>query len=265
MLINLLANRVRVETPVSDEFPESINNSDVVFIGTSLFAFGIPHQGQGLLEKKSSYTRLAWGRMTESETLDLLEKALEISEVRLVLIELNPFIRDFRDEVEIKSPVFLEPIREYSLKFKNDLNLIRRYQLSNKELQKSRFLVEPEIDHDTAFNWTNFLKLNPFQVRSPKQASRLSELLVIAKTRSVQVLFVLPPRSQVAADYLGKELLARLNKEAETFGEKFGVPVWNTGESWDNYLFVDHTHLNRKGREQFIAFLKMQAEQADVQ
>lgn len=254
-----------MNTLASDELPPSIAHSDTVFIGTSLFAYGIPRQGQGMLHDRSTHTRLAWPRMNESQIVDLLDRVLQTPGVKTVVIEVSPFIRDFRSELEPRSPTLIGQIRGLSQQFKQDSITLMQHFLSRNIPVKSKFIDEPLIDRKVHFDKSDFERLYPLSLRMPLQPERLQEALRVARGKSVDVLFVLPPRSQAAVDFMGPEQALRFLQRADAFGRAFGVPVWNAGLAWDNQLFVDHAHLNRRGRDKFIAFLKAYAEQSHVQ
>ncbi len=255
VLVHLLALGFKPEQVEPTPLPELIGQPDTLFIGTSLFAHGIPRRGQGLMEDQSSYERIAAPAMSETVALDVLESALDIQSIQCVVIEISLFIRSFNFEVNPKSLGLLQLLRNASRQFKGDIRLV----LGFSKPEGAGFYFEPEIDKKASRDPVQLERFYPFVIREPEQKLRLSALLARAAEQSVQVIFILPPRSESAANYMGRRQTESLAQQANALASTNGVPLWNAGSAWPDELFVDYSHLNLAGRGQFMAFLTNQA------
>jgi hypothetical protein len=251
VLVHLFALGFKPEKVEPTPLPELIGQPETLFIGTSLFAHGIPRRGQGLMEGQSSYERIAAPAMSETVALDVLESALDIQSIQCVVIEISLFIRSFNFEVNPKSLGLLQLLRNASRQFKGDIRLV----LGFSKPEGAGFYFEPEIDKKASRDPVQLERFYPFVIREPEQKLRLSALLARAAEQSVQVIFILPPRSESAANYMGRRQTESLAQQANALASTNGVPLWNAGSAWPDELFVDYSHLNLAGRGRFMAFL----------
>lgn len=228
-----------------------------VIIGTSVVGNAFPSRGKGLLGDDAPYARIAINRMPASQILTMADAALRGGQADLIVIEGYPFIRDFSDELRGEQATGLfEQGAEALIAMGRQLSesaaiLAWRGGLWGNPLAKG--LAERDIDSPTKVSKRTLRVIYPMAVRPARDLDRLRAFAAAARAAGVTVVLVAPPRSELAAGWNSAATLAQVQQALTDLGATLGWQVFSPARPWPDHLFTDHAHLNRAGRERFLA------------
>ncbi len=221
----------------------------VVVIGSSLLLHAVPAslpEKGGLLGDGRGHTRVAIQQISEEQTLSLLSQAMEAG-AGTIFVEANSLAFDFAHR---RPPWILQASmglaqRAYDLRRPIRWLLGREASLGREEAQSldATSVIEPEA-----------LKIShPLHLREPRQPGRLAGILQEARDRGVEIVLVVPPRAQTAADHMGAEAQQTLQAHLAALAGNWGLPLFAPAPAWPDSYFVDHAHMNAQGRARFLA------------
>lgn len=209
-------------------------------IGTSLVLHAFPpeYAAKALFPEASDADligREAWGGLSETETVRLLQHAIDAG-VKKVFVEIDPLLHI--------------PSRPMIPEFSD--------RLRAAALQPLQF-----ADHDT-FDPNFYTRVYDGNTRelgiyysaathAPGNPASIDQALATARKRGLDVVWIAMPRSRAANNYFGSAFDTRL----QDFSEVFHATIWRPAEFWPNEFFVDHSHLNAKGRARFLSELRL--------
>lgn len=233
--------------------------ADIYVIGTSLMAHGFPAHGfgkQGPFAPGQSFHRMAAIHMDEDAALDRLERALA-NRPDAVLIEANIFLFDFANRA------YQRPCDGASLRLRH-----RMWQARSGVIDDYRALMgagpygyyrgDPvSLDAPQRVRASDMDLLYPLVLRPPCALARLQQLTAQAWAQGTRILWVLPPRAPVAEARLGQTMIAAVAREARRLAADTGAELYQPRQSFADHHFVDHAHLNRAGRQRFLADLQI--------
>ena len=173
----------------------------------------------------------------------------------LVLLEINPLIRDFPGRVDesctdwltsLRTTVHLER-RAIARATKRVLGFDSRdaTMAEAKGLDERRPLTEQQIASSY-----------PLRLREPACRQELNRIVAASRRQGTQVVLLLPPRSNTAHAYLGQSQAVELERMARRLAHEIGTPLFDAGSPWPDHEFVDHAHLASSGRERFLRELR---------
>ncbi|MGZ0167671.1 MAG: hypothetical protein ACKVII_27430 [Planctomycetales bacterium] len=252
----IIDREVLIET---ERFPES----PVVVIGSSLMRYAVPATGSAtdsLLDDGRSHVRLALSTITEKETLTALARVLA-PPVECVFVEIQPLGMDFSYQ---RTPdrffertllhIAVDRIRLFSRNSKRELGRKSGWR-STMDLQprEQRSMTEEPSKLDATFQTSSVAlrQVYPIHLRSPRELDRLQQLLDKANEQHIKIVLVAPPRSQTAVNYIGDDFAESLERHFQNLARQLDLPLFQPARSWPDEFFVDHAHMNRRGRERF--------------
>jgi len=178
---------------------------------------------------------------------------------RVLLIEIDPLVRDLAHETEPQAGTsgllsFAEWLQSRSLALRLGIKgALRRtntasvgdYGLADDLLIDAPYQITPEK-----------LSFYPFTLHPPRQGARLARLIARARATGAEVWFLVPPTSNFALHYRGTAAIAAQTALVWATARDYGVPLLGQPEIWPDRLFVDNGHLNRAGRQRYVAQLR---------
>lgn len=234
-------------------------NAPIVVIGSSLLLFGISPSSDGrdtaLLGDGRAHTRLAITALRERESLDLLQKAIE-SGAETILLEANTFVVDIQhvhraaqrgpwEVFKHRVPQFFRPIRAGA----------RAIGGVGSEFD-GRFVRDVKgIDTESTFDMGKLTTDYPLVLHPPRYPAEMATIVQDARRAGIEIMLVAPPRPQAAADILGPEVTGALEEQLIGLAANLDLPLFRPEAVWPNQFFVDHGHLNLRGRRRFMSEL----------
>ena len=175
---------------------------------SSLLRNGVPVSSDAkdsLLGDGRPYIRLSVSSIAEIEALDLARLAIAAGS-KTILIEIFPFCREFANKV-----VF-DPEKEHGPDAWAQTILVQSAQLlktfnrrvlghSARKRLASAFMQESGFVVGLARNRPKLSDLYPLNLHQPFETAELSDVLALAKSKDVEIYFLAPPRSELAAKY----------------------------------------------------------------
>lgn len=232
--------------------------ADVYVIGSSLMAHGFPARGSGKASPFGagrSFYRIAAIRMDEGAALDWLERALE-QRPDAVLIEGNMFLFDFANRANQRACDGAVLRLRHAI-WRERIAVIDQYRALVGAGPYGHYRREPTtLDAPHSVNRADMDLLYPLVLRKPCDTERLQQLAARAKRQGTRLVLVLPPRAPVAQARLGQLMVADLTRNARQLAAQAGLELYQPVSSFADAHFVDHAHLNRTGRQRFLADLQ---------
>ena len=237
----------------------------VVVIGSSLLHNGIPVSSSAedsLLGDERPHIRLAINGISEIDALDFARLAIAAGS-KTILIEIFPFCRDFENRVSFDPEKERGPdawAKTILVQSRDMLKTFNRRVLGHSAHTSfvSAFMQEPGFVVELARNRPKLRDLYPLNLRQPFEAAELSDVLALAKSKDVEVYFLAPPRSELAAKYQGETAMAAQNDHAQAVADRFGVNLIDIGPVWPDTYFIDQGHVNLAGQQRFVQELRRQ-------
>ncbi|ROZ74913.1 hypothetical protein [Ramlibacter sp. WS9] len=233
------------------------DGAQIAVVGSSLMLHAIPPSGlnrDAVLGDGRSHRRIGVRSISEKELLSLAARALD-ERAALVLLEVNPLIRDFPGPDDESCTDWLTSLRTtVHLKRRAIAGATRRaLGLAAREPAMAEAIGLDErstqIERQLALHY-------PLHLREPRCRQELNRIVAAAHRQGAQVVLVLPPRSNTAHAYLGQSQAVELELRARRLAHELGTPLFDAGSPWPDHEFVDHAHLASSGRERFLRELR---------
>jgi|GEM_PF-2195246 len=234
-------------------------DTPVVVIGSSLSLFGIsPSRQQGdasLLGDGRDHTRLAITALKDDESLDLLQRAIETG-AQTILLEANTFVVELQHMHRARQRGPWENLRHRAPWFFRSVRAGVLELLGLDPEPNGRFV------HDVG-PFDDGIDINPGKLEAdyplvwhpPHHLDKMKELVRQAEQAGTEIILIAPPRSRVAADILGPDVLQALADRITGLAADLELPLFRPQPVWPNAFFADHGHLNTIGRQRFMAEL----------
>lgn len=241
---------IRIGSPMT-ALPDA-GNTPVVAIGSSLTRHAVPVDAPpgGLLGDGRAHLRWDISSISEAQTLELFDRAIDAG-VDTIIIEANPLAFDFgtaRPQSRFASAV-LNPWLDMSDRVRRWLKaqVTSTHGVSDADRLNRQLRIDPAL----------LEAIYPLKLRAPREAGRLSELIAEAEAGGLEVIFWAPPRAGITTRYLDSEELGDLERHFVELARTYGVGLLSSGGIWPDDHFVDHAHMNARGRDRFV--LELQA------
>lgn len=217
-----------------------------VFVGDSLFAHAVPPRLPASQIFRAADTSAYINRptkdgLTDREVISRLHLAVT-AQVPKIYVELNPLITD---------------LTPYENTFAAQ-QLVWRFS-SNLRSSLLQVLGIDNDEDDLAATFSGKIDESLYSsphAHAPRYGDEISREVERARDKNLKLTFVLLPRSEAAARYLGSQFESDVKKAADAFSLEYGVSVWKPAPFWPNNFFKDQGHLNARGREFFLARLR---------
>jgi hypothetical protein len=230
----------------------------IAVVGSSLSRYAIPAEGRPgmLLGDARSHRRIGPSMATEAEILDLIEAALD-DRTEVILIEINPLIRDFAKGGQVESCDGLQSVvrsnawRErlkVAYSFRRWLGVSTSYREGNGE--------SDDIDQQQVIDPLAMQEMYPLKLHFPSCRERLDRLIARAKRQRTEAVFFLAPRSEAALSFMPPKQNTEMETLARTLARQLDVPIFAPPGPWSNAFYKDNSHFNLQGRAHFDAELR---------
>lgn len=216
-----------------------------------------PEQGPAKwpIDDRRNYVRFAVNSMDEQQTLDLLDLVTK-RPTEMVLVEINPIAFDFafeRQTQEAWASWVLAPfneLRRFSIQTRRGLKIVvGAFGGTGTPIQQMMDTAPP--DQPFRIETDVLAKAYPLSLRSPREAPRLRRIIAKAREAGIEIVFVVPPRSASAENYMGTEAGIEAQKHFAALAQDFGVRLFQPAFAWPDRFFNDQAHLNRAGALRF--------------
>ena len=220
-----------------------------VFIGTSLAENALPsgHPAHEIFATAGADDRIvtiASANQSETQILAQTRRSIDMG-VKKIFVEINPFLLTLRFERRALRNAarsrFVVGIR----------NLIGRSAVR----LRTKVLAAVGLSAYAA-ELTELRIHYPATVRGPCNPQAIAAALHAARHRGLAVIWVVMPRSQRAADYLGPSFEAEFAEKLHWFAGLFEAEIWRPADFWPNEYFLDNAHLNAEGRTHFLQAMR---------
>jgi hypothetical protein len=211
----------------------------------------------GLLGDGRPHLRIGVAGLSQREAIGALDQSLE-EHADLIFVEANVFVIDLmlRGSANTNWSLPTWWSRDIGPAFRRGIDRLRGRNLA-VNLAREQLLGTTFKPKETVL-----AKLYPFQLRDVSDPAGLARVIEKANRLGTRLIFVVPPRSRAAADFMGTENQAEVHAAFEQLAAAYGIELWVFGPAWPNELFGDHAHLNRAGRERFVLELRQRYEDA---
>jgi hypothetical protein len=227
--------------------------AEIAVVGSSLMLNAVPPGGpnrDSLLGDGRSHRRIGVRAISEKELLSLAWQALD-ERAALVLLEINPLIRDFPSLVDESCTDWLASVRTtVHLKRRAIAGAMRR--ALGLEVREAAMAEAVELDKRRPQAEWKIDLFYPLRLREPGCRKELNRIVAASRRQGTQVVLVLPPRSSTAHALLGQLQAVELERLARRLADELGTPLFDAGSPWPDHEFVDHAHLGSSGRQHFL-------------
>lgn len=235
-----------------------IPQTQVVLIGSSLFANGMPPTGTGLFGDDRTYARVAVGGITEDMVIEFAELVIAADHAKVIVLEIYPFMRVFASDNDglatrsLLARTFAN-VQLVGARVKTRiaiaLGFLTGIQTANVVLgEVADTPAQPIRDVDLKERF-------PMLLRKPLNPSSIRDIVSDAHAKGIEVYLIAPPRRQAVVDYIGTDEAVRLEQHVRNTAAEMALPLLYDGGTWPDSLFVDVSHLNRAGRARFMSEL----------
>ncbi len=237
--------------------PAALPAAPVVVIGSSLMAHVVPWHSDAshsLLGDGRAHVRWAIGAISEAQTLQLVAGALQRG-ARTVLVEVHPLAFDFAFATPARDRTPLAMAKDLKARTREAATGLRRLlNLSPTPAPRLAVLdTEPDtLDHPFKVPPRAFAYFYPLHLREPDDPEAWAALVQRARQQDAAIILVAPPRSRSAADAMGTAAGEALQRHLAALAQELGMPMFQPGPVWPDDHFVDHAHMNRRGRARFM-------------
>lgn len=224
-----------------------------IFIGTSLVRDAFP---PGLSAEEIFFTakpgdriiRASLNNLSDTKTVERFRYAVNAG-IKQIFVEIDPMLRTFRsDHAWVRIVVdFSDRLRSAA---RGLLGIRSAATDSNMSGDGAR-----EGVYDG--NIGALLSSYPVIIHAPYDPAAIADILAIARTKGLNVVWVAMPRSRTAADYLGPAFENDFQARLQAFATEFDAKIWRPALSWPNEFFLDQAHMNGAGRARFLHELKL--------
>lgn len=237
--------------------PATLPNAPVVVIGSSLMAHAVASHGDGndsLLGDGRAHVRWALGAISEAQTLQLVAGALQRG-ARTVLVEVHPLAFDFAFATrasEFQPLTLANDFRRQSRQAASGLRHLLKLSPPPAPLQATLFPEPGNLDRLFRVSPRMLALFYPLHLREPADPMAWAALVQRARQQNAAIILLAPPRSRSAADSMGPAAGEALQRHLAARAQELGVPMFQPGPVWPDDHFVDHAHMNRRGRARFM-------------
>ena len=241
------------------ELPKpSLEDRDVVVIGTSLVHRAIPAQGgpEELLPGYGPHLRIGLAASSRAEILELLDHAVA-EDVRLVLLEVNPLVFAFSSHsANLDCPTLACISRNFAALERRRYSAGMRHMLglpTSEQIRMDRAIAEPMPYHWAPSDQP--LRSERLEFHAAGNAD-IAEAVWRARENGTQIALLLPPRSPEAERLMPDGQPEELAARARALAQWLSVPLFAPREGWGKAEFVDRAHMSREGRDRFLRELR---------
>ena len=176
--------------------------------------------------------------------------------VRVLFVELNPFIRDLPDSdnehaCDTRQTALRHWFKDWHFTLANDFHSA----IGLNRLERRGDDDPPLLHERQKFTREEIKVMYPLVLHKPFCGRQFAQVVQAARRRGVTVVLIVPPHSAASEAIQGKARTAKLRLLASQTAADFGVPLFMPQSPWDNAEFYDLAHLNIKGRAHFQAEL----------
>ncbi|MEP7222258.1 MAG: hypothetical protein ABI673_06275 [Novosphingobium sp.] len=246
---------VRSVAPPRHEFFQHVQ---VAVIGSSLMKSAVAPTGSGatsLLGDGRIHERVGVNSVEEWQAITLAAGAVS-SGARVVLIEVNPFIRDLpaiaaERTCDARQTGLRHWLKDTQFTLANDFH--SAFGLSRMERRGDG--DPPRLHEQQHFTADEIKVMYPLVLHQPYCGRELGRLVQATRAHGVTMVMLLPPHSAASEVVQGKRATAALRALASQTAAGYGLPLFAPQGPWDNAEFYDLAHLNVRGRAHFQAEL----------
>lgn len=220
----------------------------VVVIGSSLMLYAVPatfSEPAGLLGDGRGHARFSVQQITEEQILALVSQALDAG-ARTIFVEANSLTFDFAHRRLPWVLRYAKALTERSYELRRPIKWLLGYNVFASQDEP------PVLDSDPVIKPEDLAAAYPLFLREPEHPLRLSKIAEEARRKGVEIVLIVPPRSETAANYMGKEAQEALQAHFEALVRKWGFSLFRTSPFWPDDYFLDHAHMNARGRARFL-------------
>jgi len=242
----------------SERFEYAIRNldplPDLIVLGSSLSSVAVPPQMRLDAEPGSGAPALTALRIalpcTQPQELARLLELATSRGVSVILFEINHFLYDLKS---------CHPERGLRARL-GDFVLFLRWRIKwaiygtdsalAEAAYESTFLKQIYDGDESRLRRDYRISLRP-----PEAFGLLEPVLAAGRKKGLRVILVVLPRSETASRFLGTAFNSGLDTRIADIRDRFANMVWEPARSWPDRYFADQGHMNRAGRERFMAAL----------
>lgn len=240
---------------LTPEPPAQFRGAEVAVIGSSLSAYAIPESGTQLAPGGARHWRIGIALPGEPDLLELLERAVA-ERPSLILLEANALVARFA--LDPRRGTCASPAGKLRQAAKRvhvrAVDALRRLFGARASLDG---MGEPaQLDRPQTIDQALLKASYPLTIRPPCDEPRLQVSVRRAQAQGTRVVLIAPPRSPIGERWLGPAQSRAARAEMQALAARLGVPLFEPAGPWPDAQFVDHAHLNARGRAQFVAALR---------
>jgi hypothetical protein len=225
------------------------DGAEVAVIGSSLSVYAMPERLR--LSNGRSLRRVGLSTPTEYDLLFLFEKAIDERAAGQILLEALPFVADFAFDQTKGCHAPARRLRE-ELHGAQVLVVDRLRRLSGRRTRLEGISEPHRLDRAQKIDPTVMATFYPLTIHPPCQAERLERAVAKAKAQGIRVTLVAYPRSPYGQARLGSQQERELTQATRQLAARLGLDLMVPTADWSNTEFVDHAHLNSRGRARFV-------------
>ncbi|MEE8575053.1 MAG: hypothetical protein V3T30_06530 [Thermodesulfobacteriota bacterium] len=234
---------------------ESIQDNGLIAIGSSLVHYGFLFdddfeslaKGRG---RTVQFVRLSVRKNNMDYTLPSLLDEIYHSNPRWVFLQAEPFFIDFRLEKATRNKRLLRVV--YNMQF-----FLTQIFLKIKSICFEINLLE--INQDDTGLYLNKVVTEEWLMNRRRSyilkpavfPEYVESFIKRAKEKGVQVILLEMNRSKVENDYQGRSFRVQFNDLLGQVSTRYQIPLWQFEGNLPIDHYVDHAHLNQKGRVAF--------------
>lgn len=223
----------------------------VAVIGSSLGVHAMPARFQ--LNDGRRVRRIGLSVPSEDELLTLFDAAID-ERPRDVLLEAAPFLADFAFEQPKGCKVPARAFRQTL--WAGQLAVVDRLRRLFGQRTSLDGMREPlRLDRAQEIDPAVMATFYPLTIHAPCLEERLERAVARAKAQGIRVTLVAYPRSPFGKARLGTEQERELTEATRQLANRLGLDLFAPTQGWSDAEFVDHAHLNARGRTRFMANL----------
>lgn len=238
--------------------PPLFHGARIAVIGSSQMRFAVSKQGNGatsLLGDGRSHYRIGLPAISEPETLYLLRRAID-EHAELVLLESHALLYDTAPTRELGRCD--QPARSLRVAIKqSQLRLTDTWaRWTHKPLSTHDRADPADLDNLGPLDPTAAGRQFPLHLRDPCDMAGLVELTNRARAQGTRLILLFPPRSASADRLMGTDQVKTLDAAASKLASDLHLEIFKPGATWRDDQFVSLGHVNRSGRNRFVAELQ---------
>ncbi|MFO1255986.1 MAG: hypothetical protein U1E37_10000 [Sphingomonadaceae bacterium] len=224
------------------------DGAPVAAIGSSLSVHAMPAHFR--LRDGREVRRIGISVASESDSLTLLEAGID-EHARLILLEAAPFVADFAFEQPKGCQAPARGLRQ-ELRA-GQVRLVDRLRRLFGEPASLDGMREPVgLDRAQEIDPVVMATFYPLTIHPPCEGERLARAVARAKAQGIRIVLLVPPRSPFGERLLGNAQSQQLTLRTRELANRLGLDLLEFGAGWSDAEFVDHAHVNARGRARFL-------------